>query len=58
MSDFPVVLPCDADGSWGALPVSVSMSKMSGYGPALQASWGTVAWSDLLYDNEEDTWCS
>jgi hypothetical protein len=28
--------------------------KTSDYGPAVQVSRGTVAWSDLLYDDEED----
>lgn len=32
--------------------------KMSVDGPEVQASWGTVAWSDLLYDDEEDRWYS
>jgi hypothetical protein len=32
--------------------------KTSKYGLAVQASRGTVAWSDLLYDDEEDRWYS
>lgn len=32
------------------------MSKRTGYGPAVQASRGTMAWSDLLYDDKEDRW--
>jgi len=32
--------------------------KMMEYGPAVQASRGTVARSDLLYDYEKDRWYS
>ena len=34
-----------------AIAAAVNMSED---GPAVQAGWGTVARSDLLYDDEED----
>jgi hypothetical protein len=36
----------------------VAAVKLRVDGPAVQASRGTVAWSDLLYDDEEDRWYS
>jgi hypothetical protein len=32
--------------------------KMDEDEAAVQASWGTAAWPDLLYDDEEDRWYS